>query len=137
MANKLGIRVSVNESNQTVSKFAVSESGHVVFYNDAGAELDVTFSEPLLLCKNNAPQSSVRIGAGNQEKLKVCNAADGNTFKYTATVSGAAAEDPIVIIETASLDLGYDTLLAAAVGAGIAALVTFFVTKQRPTASRG
>ena len=102
MADKLTIRIDVDDAtNQTVSRFAVDEKGQVTIYNDASAALNVKFNGASPLCQGNTPQNPIDIAAGSDQKFQVCNDTGGLAFKYTATVAGAAEEDPILIIERA------------------------------------
>jgi hypothetical protein len=98
MADKLDIRVNVEGNNQTVSKFAAAENGHVTFYNDAGAKLTISFGNASPLCQGSTPQLTFDVAAGQHKQLKVCNGVEGDTFKYTATVAGATPEDPPIIL---------------------------------------
>jgi hypothetical protein len=102
MADKLTIRIKVDDTtNQTVSRFAVDEKGQVTIYNDASAGLKVEFDDASPLCQGNTPKNPIEIDAGKDDKFQVCNDSGGLEFKYTATVDGAAEEDPILIIERA------------------------------------
>ena len=107
MADKLTVRIKVDDTtNQTVSRFAVDEKGQVEIYNDASANLTVKFTGASPLCQGNNPQNPISIPGGADKKFQVCNDTGGLEFKYTATVDGAAAEDPIFIIERVGDDNG-------------------------------
>ena len=97
MPDKLTIRIKT-ESDQTISRFAVDANGQVTIHNDATAQANVSFQATSPLCQGTTPQQSIDINAGRFKTLSVCTGASGE-FKYTATVTGAAPEDPILIVE--------------------------------------
>jgi hypothetical protein len=139
MANKLDIRVNVEGDNQTVSKFAAFEGGHVVFHNDAAAELTVSFAGTSPLCQGSNPQLSITVGAGMEKQMKVCTGVADQSFKYTATVAGATPEDPILIFDKKPI-LIYDspgTIAAVAGSAGLllGLLAGYLIAKRMMTRS--
>jgi hypothetical protein len=104
MQNKMTIQivdVSTDDPNvkQTVSKFVVEENDKVTFKNKGSADAVVTFGENSPLCKNQPPHDPINLPIGGEETLKVCVVS--GEYKYTATVTGALAEDPILIVEKA------------------------------------
>jgi hypothetical protein len=105
MPNKMTIRivdVPTDDPNvkQTVSKFVVVRNDQVTFSNKGSADAVVEFKAGSPLCKGNQPfDNPFTLGVNGEEKLKVC--VDGGEYKYTATVTGALAEDPILIVERA------------------------------------
>lgn len=139
MADKLDIRVYA-EGGQTVSKFGVLQNGKVAFHNKAGAKLTVDFAAPLVLCKGGNPQSQIIVEPGHREQLNVCNAAEDTAFKYTATVEGAAAEDPIIIIEKSGWDPGSALTTVGTVVASAALgayLMRRYLLKSKEQAQQG
>ncbi len=134
MAKNLDIRVNVEGDNQTLSKFAAAQNGHVIFHNDAAANLTISFGNASPLCQGNTPQQTFDVGAGQQKKLKVCNGVEGETFKYTATVAGATPEDPPIILGKPIII--YDeivepvALAAGAVGVLIGLLAGYLIARR-------
>ncbi len=137
MANKLDIRVNVEGANQTVSKFATFEGGHVVFHNDADAKLTVSFNGTSPLCQGGNAQMSVEIDPGKHKKLKSCDGVAGQSFKYTAEVTGAAPEDPILIYERKPI-LIYDSFNAVSAAGGLlfGLLAGYLIARRLMTRTR-
>jgi hypothetical protein len=85
---------------KTVSKFVVVQGDHVTFINKGSADAEVNFPSGSPLCTGNSPPTVNPILlplTDPQKLLKVC--VNGGEFKYTATVTGALPEDPILIVE--------------------------------------
>lgn len=99
MADKLTIRIDVEGSNQTVSKFVAPEKGQLTFTNNTGSDAEIKFEGSSPVCVGNDPQPIFIIEANEQEDFKVCKNTSGQSFKYTATVDGALPEDPILFVE--------------------------------------
>jgi len=134
MADKLTIRIDVDQANNTFSRFAVDEGGQVTFHNDATAEATVTFSNQNALCQGNTPVPSVTIPAGDHKKLMVCSGTAGQEVKYTTTVAGAGTEDPIFIIErkmTGPISYSTTELLVTGAAVLVAAYVGYRVGKRQ------
>jgi hypothetical protein len=102
--DRLSINVTVI-GGQTVSKFVVWERGRVTFYNKGERELTLLFKnekgeEESPFCHGSNPEDNpIRIGAGDDKMLTICRGMAGKWFKYTAQITGAAAEDPIIRVE--------------------------------------
>jgi hypothetical protein len=137
MANKLDVHVNVEGNNQTVSKFAAFEGGHVTFYNDAGAALTVSFGDTSPLCQGGNPQLTINVAANAHKKLKICDGVAGQSFKYTATVDGAAPEDPILIFESKPILIfdNFDTVSAAA-GLLLGLVAGYLIARRLMTRNR-
>jgi hypothetical protein len=116
----LDVHVSV-VGGKTVSGFVIEDNDHVIFYNDGGAPLKIEFPGGSPLCdKQKVPQTPINVPVGaKSDKLKVCKDTTGKSFKYDATIVGAAAEDPIFIIEKASLFGGGITSSMISLGLGV------------------
>lgn len=99
MPSNLKIRVSVDGNNQTVSKPAVAEGGQVTLQNDATAGANLTFRETTPLCQASQRMMSIDLGAGDSRNFQVCPGTADQSFKYTATVTGAQPEDPYIFVE--------------------------------------
>jgi hypothetical protein len=97
---RLKIRVDV-KNGKTVSKAAANKVDKIVFQNDADNPLAVTITNATdsnsPICDSDGPVPNFEVDPNDRETFVVCG--DWPEFKYTATVTGAAAEDPIVIIE--------------------------------------
>jgi len=149
MPDKITIRINVKptddpndppDAKQTVSQFSIEPKGHVTFTNDATAQAKVVFVNPSPLCAANGDQipelSLATSGPTQSQKNKVCDTAAG-LYKYTATVTGAAEEDPIFIVEKSrpgELDKkpiffpeGIPMLL---IGALVGAIIGYLVAKR-------
>lgn len=137
MANKLDIRVNVEGDNQTVSKFAVFEGGHVVFHNDADAKLTVSFAGTSPLCQGGNAQMSFTVDPGKHKKFKSCDGVAGQSFKYTAKVDNAAAEDPILIYDAKPIII-YDSfnVVSAAGGLLFGLLAGYLIARRMMTRTR-
>jgi len=119
MAEKLTVRITVEDNNQTVSKFVAADKGKIAFHNDSGADAEVRFEGESPVCVGNDPQPIFIIESGKQKEFKVCSNTTGNSYKYTATVEGALPEDPILIIERAPIiwvEMAGPVLVGLAVG---------------------
>jgi hypothetical protein len=139
MPDKITVRINVDQANQTVSKFAIEEGGQVTFRNDAAADATVTFPGGSPLCQGSTPVHSVPVPAGGEKKHKVCDGIDGQQFKYTAAVTGAAEEDPIFIIERKmGGPVSYSTteILVAGAAVLVAAFVGYTAGKRRSSTPR-
>jgi hypothetical protein len=104
MQNKMTIQivdVSTDDPNvkQTVSKFVVEENDKVTFQNKGSSDAKVDFGASAPLCQGNTPLNPIQLPLNGTKTLKVCVAS--GEYKYTATVTGALAEDPILIVEKA------------------------------------
>lgn len=131
MPDKITVKINVDAANQTVSKFAIEEGGHVTFQNDASAVAKVTFKDVNPLCKGNSPDPTIELDPGDRISYKFCKGTDGQQFKYTATVDGAASEDPIFIIEkksAATLDIA--TATALGIGIVVGAIAGYLIAKR-------
>lgn len=132
---RLHIYVDVKD-DKTVSKFGVTKTKRVVFHNQHATDtlvvtIDGATADRSPLCKGQQKIVSFDVTAVEKEEgYKICKDYPLDTFKYTATLGTAAAEDPIVIIET-SWFFGGDALVAAVIGAGVGAIVTAVVLKFR------
>lgn len=99
MAEKLTIHIDVEGGNQTVSKFVAPEKGKLTIRNDADAQAEVKFEGASPVCGGNEPLPILIIESNTQKDYKICKDTAGQSFKYTATVTGSEPEDPILIIE--------------------------------------
>jgi hypothetical protein len=136
MPDKITVKIGVDAANQTVSKFAIDEGGHVTFQNDATAAATVTFADPSPLCQGSSAVGSVSLGAGESKKFKICDGTSGQQYKYTATVAGAAPEDPIFIIERKSGIPTSESLLAAGTGLLVGLVAGYLIARRRNTVVR-
>ena len=147
MPDKMTIRINVIPTSdpnddptamQTVSKFSIAPKGHVTFTNDATASATVVFESPSPLCQGNTPIPDFPLGAGGSVTHQVCQNAEGSEFKYTATVTGAAEEDPILIVERSVSDPGLNKkpiffpegIPMMLVGALIGALIGYLIARR-------
>jgi len=75
----------------------------VVFHNDAAAVLTIKVDRTDVLCDasgNLLANNTFQVPAGGHRTFKIHDDCPPATeLKYTATVSGALLEDPIIIIE--------------------------------------
>jgi hypothetical protein len=136
MPDKITVRINVDQANQTVSKFAIDEGGHVTFRNDATAAATVTFADPSPLCQASTAVGSVSLGAGESKKFRICDGTSGQQYKYTATVAGAASEDPIFIIERKSTIPSTESLLAVGTGLLVGLVAGYLIARRRKTVAR-
>lgn len=123
---------------QTVSSFGVLDPGdRITFVNDDPSNwLTVSIKkedgQPSAICKlNHAKVQEFTVGPSSDKKYKICTDYKLETFEYTATIGGSAAEDPIIIIEQSR---GYESLtltLSIALGAGAAFVAGYFVGRMR------
>ena len=103
-SDTLSINVTVKD-NQTVSKFIVRERGTVTFYDKGERELTLLFKnekgeEESPFCNGSKPEDNpIRIDAGGAKILTICGGMADRWFKYTAQITGAAEEDPIIWVE--------------------------------------
>ncbi len=143
---KLQIHV-FNIGGNTVSKFEVTNTEKVVFFNHGTDLLTVVVKDspmpgPVLCGKRNDKLPVTEpITITTSEKKKdffICDSYQGESFTYSAEIKGAAIEDPIVIIEKGSY-LGSiaanGPVFAGGVGAGVVLtiLVVTLVKSFRPT----
>ena len=102
----------------------------------------VEFASPSPVCKGSQPVSSIPLTPGQEEKLKVC--VEAGEFKYTATVDGALAEDPIFIVEKKVVQPGTDTkpiffpegIPMLVIGGLLGALIGYLVARRLLARSR-
>ena len=98
---RLNIFVS-DKNGQTVSKFGKpKDSDKIVFHNDHPTnELVITTESPALCKSKTSPaEQTIHVPGGGTMAYVVCDAFQGDSFKYTATIAGSLPEDPIIIIE--------------------------------------
>jgi hypothetical protein len=136
MADKLDIRINVEGNNQTVSKFATAANGHVIFHNDAGAKLTISFGAASPLCQGSTPQLTFDVEAGQEKQLKVCSGVEGQTFKYTATVAGATPEDPKLTFGKPIIIYDSIAIAAGATGLLIGLLLGYLIARRTMMRSR-
>lgn len=140
MADKLTIHIDVQGSNQTVSKFVAPEKGKLTILNNADAQAEVKFEGASPVCSGNEPLPILIIESNTQKDFKICKDTAGQSYKYTATVTGAEPEDPILIIERVAPGGGSQTnpifFPEFWIGVVAGAIVTFGVTwlmRNKPT----
>jgi hypothetical protein len=143
---KLQIRIfEIND--KTVSKFEVSDTEKVVFFNHGTDVLTIAVKDspmpgPVLCGKRNNKEpvtAPFTISVTEQKKaFFVCDSYMGDSFTYSAEIKGAAIEDPIVIIEKSNL-YGYlaENALLITITALTAIALTLIVERvfftRRPT----
>ncbi len=73
----------------------------IAFLNDSNAALTVAFNPPNVMHNaHGQPVPSINVPAGQSVEVNFDSGKPkGTQVKYTATVAGAAPEDPIVIID--------------------------------------
>ena len=98
MPNSLKIRVGV-DAGKTDSRFTVTEYGGITLKNDGSATLNVSFGNTSPLCLSGARQLTVQLTAGQAKNYQACAVTAEQTFKYTATVTGAQPETAAIIVE--------------------------------------
>ena len=147
MPDKMTIRINViptadpnddPSAMQTVSKFSIDEKGHVTFQNDAANAANVRFDGESPLCQGGNKVQTFDISPGGTVKHQVCNGAGGSEFKYTAVVTNAAEEDPILIVERSLTDPGLDKkpiffpegIPMMLIGALLGAVIGYLVAKR-------
>jgi hypothetical protein len=139
MAGKLRIKVFVEKNadgnDQTVSKFMVWDSGHVIFYNQAAKSLNVTFPNGSPLCQGNTPVPSFDVDPGKEKQHKVCPGVTAQDYKYTATVKDALPEDPIIIFERKPIII-YESVALTASAALLVGLFLGYLLARRMTKVR-
>ena len=102
MAN---LKIRVDEiGGKTVSNFRLPAKDEIVFINKSDKVLTVEINKggpepPGALCLDGVPQPVFVVGPKAAQALTVCGTYKADTFKYTATIAGTVAEDPIIIIE--------------------------------------
>jgi hypothetical protein len=147
MADKISVHIATVPGSdpgslQTVSKFVLYPNAQVTFHNKATANAVVEFAEPSPVCKGGQSISSIPLIPGQEEKLKIC--VEAGEFKYTATVDGAVAEDPIFIVERSSVQPGTDKkpiffpegIPMLVIGGLLGALIGYLVARRLLTRSR-
>jgi hypothetical protein len=133
---KLNIYVG-SQAGQTQSQFGkVKDSDKIFFVNqDPAATLTVTIKgeqgSQSALCKPNGQGvDSFTVAPTERSKgFTICDGYQGATFKYTAQVGTAAAEDPIIIIERWSIANATVSLTTAAVLTVAGLIVGGFVSR--------
>ncbi|MGH8285572.1 MAG: hypothetical protein ACRETT_07380 [Steroidobacteraceae bacterium] len=100
LSNQFNIRIS-HVKDKTQSRFGAKKDKAIVYHNDSKSELTVRVSEPDVLCDASGPITTFFVVApGANRAFTICQGFKaGRDFKYTAQIEGAAAEDPIIIIE--------------------------------------
>jgi hypothetical protein len=90
------------DGNQTRTRIGKPKGPEtIVFHNDSGADLQIDFS-PTDVIQNDVGTviSNLSVPAGGKKSISfVPSAQIGTSVKYTATISGASAEDPIIILD--------------------------------------
>jgi|SRR5688572_1286095 len=100
--NKLTIRIATEGAPpdvKVVSHFVVAPKDKVSFTNSAKADATVDFGSTTPICEPNQDEVFVvNLIPGGNANYVACDDA-GGLFKYTASVVGAADEDPIVVVD--------------------------------------
>ena len=101
------LHIYVGDRNgQTVSKFGKpKDSDKVVFHNQHPSNELVITTDAAALCKskNGPAEMTIHVPAGGKMAYVICDAFQGDSFKYTATIAGSAPEDPIIILEKSAI----------------------------------
>jgi hypothetical protein len=94
------IYVGVKDNSTTTTAFPVKKGDHITFHNRGPDVLTVTFTDTPL-CINKVGQGTVTVPVGGvSSKLDVCKGPKDGGYPFTNEITGFAAEDPIVIIES-------------------------------------
>ena len=104
---KLKLRIGTTTTNgikKTVTKMAKKKDlKSVIFHNVSASSLEVRFNKGDVLCDiDDKPlgEGPFNVPPKEKRKFRVCSGVvDGAELKYTAQITGFAAEDPIIIIE--------------------------------------
>jgi hypothetical protein len=131
---KLKIRVNEKDGN-TVSKYAKDKGGDkIAFVNDHSTKrLSIVVDDAAALCTNKAGppvQLPITLGPGERQNYLICNAFTGSEFKYTATLEGLTAEDPIIIVDSFSFFDNPNPIIIVGSIALAAGLVVGFLTAR-------
>ena len=89
-------------NGQTMSQYSMAKSGKLTFANaSTQGDLTVKPKEGPPFCENNKttviPQ--IVVPPNDEESVRICTAYGNSEFLYTAQITGADPEDPIVILE--------------------------------------
>jgi hypothetical protein len=128
------LHIYVNEiEGKTVSKFGKpKDSDKIVFHNQhaTGTLTVVINSDPQFgnaLCKGTQPVTTFTVAPTAKEAFSICNAYQGEMFKYTAQINGFQLEDPIIIIEKSGFTIGPVAFTTVIVVTAAAAALGFFL----------
>jgi hypothetical protein len=133
------LKILVDEKNgKTQSKFATNKVDKVVFVNKhTSATLNVTASDPALCQGGQAVLSFDVTVVEQRETFEICKDFHGAEFKYTAQLGSLPIEDPIIIIEHASVIESYGTLLLFAGSAALGLLAGYYFGMRRVRSRTG
>jgi hypothetical protein len=130
-----------NGEYQTISSYKIPTRGKVQFVNAAQGhgDLVITPKAPataLPFCKSDGTTGKTLqpVAYGAPRGAKICEDFEGGEFLYTARIGTTIPEDPIVIIEK-KLNFVFDPG-SFALGVGIAAVLTYAITKLWPNKPR-
>lgn len=89
-------------NGQTMSQYSMARSGKLTFANaSTQGDLSVKPKQGAPFCENDKTTviPEIVVSPDDEETVRICNAYGDGEFLYTAQITGAEPEDPIVILE--------------------------------------